>query len=223
MSFFESIPQPPPPEQVPRRRQPWERSDAVIPASVPADMMLIRTDQVAVAMGNIRAYPNGFEFRLSARLRSEDEADLDCFDPAGLHGYRRGSRMPEDVFRLGIMYADGRRTAITEGHCWPDDDDDAEHLILVPKGSSGSERTWDGDFWVYPLPPDGPVTFVASWLEHGVAETYAELDSAAVREAAARAVALWPEGPEWDPGAAWTSATFTGFVSDDPGEKAEPE
>ena len=22
--------------------------------------------------------------------------------------------------------------------------------------------------WVYPLPPDGPLTLVASWLEHGV-------------------------------------------------------
>jgi hypothetical protein len=223
MSFFESIPQPPPPERVRQRRQAWERSDAVIPASVPADVMLIRTERVAVAIGNIRAYPNGFEFRLSARLRSEDETELECFDPTGMHGHLRRSRVPEDVLRLGIMYADGRRAAIAGGRCWPDDDDDDERLILVPNGSGGSERTWDGDFWVYPLPPDGPVTFVTSWLEHGVAETRAELDSAAVREAAARAVALWPEDQEREVGPSWTSRTFSGFVSDEPGEEAGPD
>ena len=38
--------------------------------------------------------------------------------------------------------------------------------------------------WVHPLPPDGPVTFVVSWLEQGVAETAVELDGAAIREAA---------------------------------------
>ena len=37
---------------------------------------------------------------------------------------------------------------------------------------------------MYPLPPEGPVTFVASWLRHGVAETRVELDGAAIREAA---------------------------------------
>ena len=40
------------------------------------------------------------------------------------------------------------------------------------------------------MPPEGPVTVVASWLRHGVAETRAELDGAAIREAAERAVIL---------------------------------
>jgi hypothetical protein len=48
---------------------------------------------------------------------------------------------------------------------------------------------------VHPLPPDGPVTFVASWLLYGVAETRVELDGSAIREAARRAVILWPEQP----------------------------
>ena len=38
-------------------------------------------------------------------------------------------------------------------------------------GSGGSARRWDGNFWVHPLPPEGPVTFVASWPEYGAAET----------------------------------------------------
>jgi len=73
--------------------------------------------------------------------------------------------------------------------------------LVVHHGSSGgSERRWDGLFWVHPLPPDGPVTSVASWPGYGVTETRAELDGAAIRAAAARAVILWPEEPEVDPG-----------------------
>jgi len=49
------------------------RSDAVIPGSVPAEVMLIRTGQVAVAVGSVGAYPNGFEFAVHVRLRREDE------------------------------------------------------------------------------------------------------------------------------------------------------
>ena len=75
MSFFDSIPQPPaPPEPVRRRRPVWMRSDVVIPGSVPAEVVLAHTGQVAVAIGSVRAYPNGFEFTLHTRLRGEDES-----------------------------------------------------------------------------------------------------------------------------------------------------
>ena len=50
-----------------------------------------------------------------------------------------------------------------------------------------------GDFWVNPLPADGPVIFVASWLLHGVAEARAELDSSAIHEAAGRVMNAWPD------------------------------
>jgi len=73
MSFFESIPQPPPPEPVRHRRPDWMRSDAVIPGLVPAEIMLARTEQAAVAISGVRAYPNGFEFTVHARLRHEDD------------------------------------------------------------------------------------------------------------------------------------------------------
>jgi hypothetical protein len=41
--------------------------------------------------------------------------------------------------------------------------------------SSGNAQRRDGDFRVNPLPPAGPVTFVASRPEYGVAETRAEM------------------------------------------------
>jgi hypothetical protein len=77
--------------------------------------MLIRTEQVAVAVGSVRAYSNGFEFTLHTRLRREDETWPGRADPLEWHGHRRGAQVPEDVLRLGVMYADGRRAATTGG------------------------------------------------------------------------------------------------------------
>ena len=220
MSFFESIPEPPPPEPVRRWRPAWMRSDAVIPGSVPAEVVLIRTEQVVVAVGSVRAYPNGFEFTLHTRLRREDEAGPWRGDPLERHGWRRGPQAPGEGLRLGVMYADGRRATAAGGH--PQPGGDSRELVVLQNGGGGSDRTWDGNLWVHPLPPEGPVTFVASWLEHGVAETRAELDGAAIREAAGRAVILWPEEPEFEPASAWSSQRVTGGEPDDSGAGADP-
>src|SRR6516162_350285 len=109
MSFFESIPQPPPPEPVRHRRPGWLRSDAVIPGLVPAEMVLVRTGQVAVGISGVRAYTNGFEFTVYARLRREDQPR-----PGGglFEGHGRGMRAANEGLRLGVMYADGRRAAV---------------------------------------------------------------------------------------------------------------
>ena len=62
------------PEPVRRHRRPaWMRPDALIPGPVPAEVVLIRTEQVAAAIGSVRAYLNGFEFTLHTRQHSEDE------------------------------------------------------------------------------------------------------------------------------------------------------
>ena len=208
MSFFESIPQPPPPEPVRQRRPDWMRSDAVIPGSVPAEIVLVRTEQVAVAVGSVRAYPNGFEFTLHTRQRREDETGWRAPDPFDDHGSGQGPGMPGDALRLGVMFADGRRAATTGGHPWPHDAD-ADRLVLLSDGGGGGGRRWDANFWVYPLPPGGPVTLVVSWPKYDVAETRAELDGAAIREAAGRAVILWPDDPDSEPGSSWTTSTMT--------------
>jgi hypothetical protein len=220
MSFFDSIPQPPPEPRQRLRRPAWERPGTVIPGSVPAELILARTDEVAVAVGSVRAYPNGFEFTVHVRARRADDAVGD-FDPFERLGYGRERRAPHDALRLGVLYADGRRTATTAGHPLKRDDN-AENLILRHGGGGGDDRSWDSDFWVYPLPPAGPVTLVASWLEHGIAETRAELDGAAIREAAGHAVALWPDEPDRDCTGSSRTGTIGPFVHDEPGPGPEP-
>lgn len=167
------------------------RPDGVIPGSVPAGLLLIRTAKVAVAVGGVRAYPNGFEFAVHARLRHDNlQWGTGPLDPLA---DMRTRLAPEKALRLGVLYADGRRAVASSHRPVIDDQAGGDHLVLQEVGSGGTERQWDGDFWVHPLPPDGPVTFVASWLLHDVAETRAELDGSAIREAAGRAMILWPD------------------------------
>lgn len=191
MSFFDSIPEPPPPVQMVRPPRPtWMQPDTVIPGSTSIELMLIRTEQAAVAIGSIRAYPNGFEFTAHVRVRETDETESFWHGPFDRHG-RHGSPPPDDVLRLGVLYANGRRDATTSS--WPPERDADPDRLMLRQGSGGGDgRRWDSEFWVHPLPPEGPVTFAASWPGYGVAEARAELDGTLIREAAGHAVILWP-------------------------------
>jgi hypothetical protein len=196
MSFFAPIPEPPSPFEgagLAARMRP----DGVICGSAQADLLLISTDKVAVAVSTVRAYPNGFEFTVHARLRQETlQWGIGPLDPLA---DMRTRLAPEKALRLGVLYADDRRAAVTAYSPAASHEAGGEHLVLLEVGSRGTERQWDGDFWVHPLPPDGPVTFVASWLLHDVAETRAEMDGSAIRQAAGRAAILWPDEQDEKP------------------------
>ncbi|MFJ5612077.1 hypothetical protein ACIQCJ_22135 [Streptomyces sp. NPDC093221] len=213
MSFFQDVPEPPTaPEPEPRPRPPWERSVYVLPASVPGDVVLLRSDRAAVWIGGLRAYPNGFVFHLRAVLRRTPANGAWLGNP--LDGRSNPLRPPEPQsnLRLGLRYADGRRVATQGGMPvpWPGDDD-TEAIRLISQGGGGSGLTWEASFWTYPLPPDGPVTVFTSWLDAGVREASVELDGAAIRAAGGRAVRLWPqdEDPEDEDGYSYVTRTLT--------------
>jgi hypothetical protein len=197
--------------------------ETVIPGSVPAELLLVRSESAGVAVGSLRAYPNGFEFTLHVRLRREDEEDRHGMsDPFDWHASGRGGTTRDQALRLGILYADERRAATTSRRPMLADGAEAGELVLQQGGSSGSERRWDGDFWVHPLPPDGPVTFVASWLAYGVTETRAQVDGSAIRAAASRAIELWPDDPDYEPTGGWASSTITAGEPSEPGTNSPP-
>jgi hypothetical protein len=109
--------------------------DEVIPVSVPGELLLIRTEQVVVAIDGIRAYPNGFEFAAHVRMRGKDENEPGWHDPFDRHA-QRGTQPPGDILRLGLMYADGRRGATTGGH-WLPNENAVPGRLVVHHGSSG--------------------------------------------------------------------------------------
>jgi hypothetical protein len=131
-------------------------------------------------------------------------------DPFGWHG--PDWEPTEPTLRLGVMYADGRRTATTAGPPRPSDDL-AGRLVLTAGGGGGDVHSWRTSFWVYPLPPEGPVTLVVSWPDQGIPEARGELDGTAIRTAARRAVVLWPDEPDLESGGAWPGSTIIAEAS----------
>lgn len=217
MGFFDSIPPPPRPQPQREVRHPWERPHHLIPATVPADIVVIRTDRVAVAVGNLRGYPNGFEFTVHVRSRNREDSFGSDADPFHRHRIGRDDPDRDQVLRLGVQYADGRRAATTR---WPPPrPGDETELYLQVNGGGGSWQDWHQNFWLAPLPPAGPVTFVASWLAYEAPEATAVIDGAAIRAAADRAFELWPEEPPVESHASWNSQTITASRSKQASEK----
>jgi hypothetical protein len=70
-SIFEPPPPPEPPGREDRRPIWAGPPNNVLPGIVPVQLVIARTQDTAVAVIGIRAYPNGLAFTLSVRLRHE--------------------------------------------------------------------------------------------------------------------------------------------------------
>jgi hypothetical protein len=142
---------------------------SVRPGSVvTARIVVARTPTVVVAVDRVVAYPSGFELGVAAR--SQDEPLRGSFDT----GNRRS-------WSGTAAFAGASLTVRLDGD-----------LTVVPVSGSGTQTRFDQRFWVMPLPPPGPVGVVLAWPARDVAEIRAELDGAAVVDAAAQAETLWP-------------------------------
>jgi hypothetical protein len=61
---------------------------------------------------------------------------------------------------------------------------------LVPVAASTTAYAGDSVYWVFPLPPPGPVTITCEWVSAGVPPASIELDGKAIREAGLRSAPL---------------------------------
>jgi hypothetical protein len=157
-----------------------------------------------VAIGGIAGYPNGFEFTLAAILRVERRGSvlphLNTLDP--------DDPVPDRFLRLGIEFADGRRVTNLPRLHLPDPGGEPAGPLLIPRGSAGGPRRNDSTYWVWPLPPPGPVAIVCEWPAYGIGESRVEMDAALILDASARAVRFWPDDPDETSGG--PIATFYG-------------
>jgi hypothetical protein len=202
VSFFE----PPPPPEVQEHRQPeWiGPPENVLPASFPLALTLARTDDVAIAAQAGLAYPNGFAFRILLLRRKPLDAHRG--DPFHLWHRARSGDVVDEALRFGVQFSDGAKATLFDAHRWLGVDDKPAGPVLMQRGGSGGIRSWDFGFWVWPLPPDGPLAFVVEWPSEGVALTRAEIDAGIVRAASEQAEVLWPDddGPSSAGGAVFS-------------------
>jgi hypothetical protein len=165
---------------------------------VPLHLVLVQTADLAVAIPGATVYRNGFSFDLAIR-RAAAEADPLGLDWA-LHWFGQQGAPPPEVLRVGVRFADGQKATSLDD--WWDDvnlqdpqQPPPRGPVLLQHGGGGGERVWDLSYWVWPLPPEGPLVFVVEWPAQGVPLTQARVETAMIRQAAAQDERLWPAEP----------------------------
>jgi hypothetical protein len=180
MSFFEPPAWRPPSDY---RAPAWLRSpEGPLPGIVPVELLLARTDTDAVLVGNLLAYPTGFDFDVAVRCRP------------GRPRQRREHFWDDDL-RFEVRFADGR-TPSNDPLRWPHtvETQEPDPPLLYHHGSCGSDHGWRSHHWLWGLPPPGPLAFVCAWSAGQIPLSGAEIDARLVLEAAGRAAPVWPAG-----------------------------
>ena len=197
MPFFET-PEPPAEPTPPAPYGPpiWTGpSELVLGTWIPAQQLITKTENVAVALRGLCAYPNGFDVHVSFLGRPPVGPRQ---GQAFFHALHTG-RGP----RFGFQFADGRRAGPNlspMGRDLPKDDAGIPTVpVLMPRGGGGGGSEWKQAFWVWPLPPDGPLKLFFDWPERNIAEIAVTLDGSAVHHGGEQAIELWPSGRQPDP------------------------
>jgi hypothetical protein len=187
MSFFE-LPawQPPSGYRIPSWLRPPE---AMVPGIVPVELLLARTDIRAILATALRAYPTGLHFVLTVRPR-----------PGQPHQRRHHSDRDHHRFHhhdlwLELRFADGHTASNDPRRCPRTfETQQPDPPFLYCHGGGGSERGWHSRYWLWGLPPPGPLAFVCAWRAGQLRASGVEIDARLVLEAAGRAAPVWPTG-----------------------------
>jgi hypothetical protein len=190
VSFFD-VPVPPPPDREGSVERPeWAGPPrGVLPAHTPQRAVIFRTDDVFLAVDRLLVYPAGLEFTLVLLMRDSNYELQDI--PWELHRRPRAGELPDDFIRFGLVLADGSKWTNLD---WREPWGEAEVTgpIVSGRGGGGGGDAWEMSYWLWPLPPEGEITFVASWPVHGIPESTATIDSTELRERATEAENIWP-------------------------------
>ncbi|WP_433327779.1 DUF6461 domain-containing protein [Spirillospora sp. CA-294931] len=185
--------------------EPWEGPPPhTLGAVVPLDLLAARTPNVVVALTHATVFETGIQFHLRVAARRGDMSDDRWFAiESALFGHsqshlRKGAKLPDHIRRYGVRFADGTRAvAIADDFAaWDPGDHPPEGPVLSASGGSGSsngdgELESEEELWLWPLPETESLEFAVEWPLAGIDLTFVELDTRALRNAAAHTRPYW--------------------------------
>lgn len=201
MGFFDDLP---PPSAEPDLTPNFHRDSHGPPQGwvggwVPWHVVLSRGDDHYVFLSEVTAYPTGAELAVVSRVKPQRDESVPAQPEAVPHlspQFRRVTAttrsatlsQPKDPSNFGVGFADGRIAVpwTLERHGLNPHDP-----VLRTAGGEGREGTSIQFWWLWPLPPPGPLTFAFSWPAHAVDETLTVLDATELVNAAEKVERLW--------------------------------
>ncbi|WP_327116610.1 hypothetical protein OHB12_05065 [Nocardia sp. NBC_01730] len=158
-----------------------------VPALVPVERVLVRTDDIAASLIGARAYSSGVELTLHVHVRQGcDRSAIGAFGG----GYPGGTK---DQFLVSVEFDDGK-TGTNLRQFTLDSPQDLP--VLSPGGGGGSDSLSTMTYYLTPLPPAGRLSLIVAWPAAGIGEHRTDLDAGTFRAAAQQSIVLWPLDPE---------------------------
>jgi hypothetical protein len=225
--FADDLEPPPLPEPpVVHERPVWiGPPEGELGVAVPLGLVLARSDRGVVALSHAVAHSTGITLELVAHVSGLDRRRMNVLFHEQ-HDIDTGGADPPDGFlRFGLELAGGARVSNLGGRRpWASPEETPSAPVLVRRGggggqSSGTSISWSIGFWLWPLPPPGALQVYCEWPVAGIALAAAELDTAPLLDAAARAERIWEPGERLG---GWTSSAASQIVMSHGAEEAAP-
>ncbi|WP_133150865.1 hypothetical protein [Frankia canadensis] len=190
-----------------------------MPGTVPVELFVARTTRVAVFLASIAAYPQGFEVTVETAARS------DALPGLLLPGGFNQPPDPAPIIAFWVRFADdsvevrygpssgnsseavpfprvgagprGSVVGVTYGPAGANGGIDVpfRHVPSGPLESFDGVHRHTERIWVSPLPPPGPVTFLAACPSRDLTSAEVSIDASVVHSAAQRAVEVLSPAP----------------------------
>jgi hypothetical protein len=207
VQFFPDPPPPPPVEDWDQHAQPgWlGPPEDVLAGVVPLELVIGRSDDTVVFLHGVRAFPTGLSMTLGVRVRGRvRRKDLHGEVCDGPYLHEMDADWQARRLKWGFEFADGRR--VTNVDPLPVDDRAQDRdtpypvaswelgqdgPMLTGGGGGGGPRSVERSYWLWRLPPAGPLRVACEWLDQGIELTVTELGAEPFLAAAARAQPLW--------------------------------
>ena len=182
MGFFDQLSAP---EECPspaRVGDPWAGPPTgVVGGWVPWRIVLVHSDNAHAFVHGFEVFETGLLFQLMAR-----------FDPNSIEfdDTPRGPVVADTCPRIGVSFSDGRKAA-TSATGVPPTGGAEDRPCMRGRGGTGHPGEWRRGYWLWPLPPPGPLTWHAIWPDLGIVESHVQVDASELGTAARASDRLW--------------------------------
>jgi hypothetical protein len=172
--------------------------DGELGEAVPLSVVLGRSERAVVALRSATAYSTGSALHFVAVARGLAQRETRrLIDDQQLAG--DDDEVPDTFLRVGFEFANGVGVSnLGLVQPLPDSAVEPNSPVLSPTSGSGGHVGDSGfdvrlSYWLWPLPPPGPLRVFVEWPALGIGLTSLELDAQPLRDAAERSRALWDE------------------------------